>query len=101
MVLAYKTLECGTSPNRSEKITLMEDGLFGTILLLQRIISHSSRMQSFEILKGGSQIQYGPYTTGGAINMVSTQIPRRFSGRVTASIGSFNTKKTVKHNKRS
>jgi Fe(3+) dicitrate transport protein len=52
-----------------------------------------SRMQSFEILKGGSQIQYGPYTTGGAINMVSTQIPRRFSGRVTASIGSFNTKK--------
>jgi Fe(3+) dicitrate transport protein len=35
-------------------------------------------MQSFEILKGGSQIQYGPYTTGGAINMVSTQIPRRF-----------------------
>jgi Fe(3+) dicitrate transport protein len=49
-------------------------------------------MQSFEILKGGSQIQYGPYTTGGAINMVSTQIPRRFSGRVTASIGSFNTK---------
>jgi Fe(3+) dicitrate transport protein len=33
-------------------------------------------MQSFEILKGGSQIQYG--TTGGAINMVSTQIPRRF-----------------------
>jgi Fe(3+) dicitrate transport protein len=26
--------------------------------------------------------------------MVSTQIPRRFSGRVTASIGSFNTKKT-------
>jgi Fe(3+) dicitrate transport protein len=54
-----------------------------------------SRMQSFEILKGGSQIQYGPYTTGGAINMVSTQIPRRFSGRVTASIGSFNTKKPM------
>jgi outer membrane receptor for Fe3+-dicitrate len=50
-------------------------------------------MQSFEI--GGSQIQYGPYTTGGAINMVSTQIPRRFSGRVTASIGSFNTKKPM------
>jgi Fe(3+) dicitrate transport protein len=69
----------GTSPNR-EKITLMEDGfLFHRhhTLLLQRIISQS-RMQSFEILKGGSQIQYGPYTTGGAINMVSTQIPRRF-----------------------
>jgi Fe(3+) dicitrate transport protein len=49
-------------------------------------------MQSFEILKGGSQIQYGPYTTGGYQH--GFQIPRRFSGRVTASIGSFNTKKT-------
>jgi Fe(3+) dicitrate transport protein len=40
------------------------------------------------------EARYGPYTTGGAINMVSTQIPRRFSGRVTASIGSLIQKKT-------
>jgi Fe(3+) dicitrate transport protein len=51
-------------------------------------------MQAFEILKGGSQI-HGPYTTGGAINMVSTQIPNRFKARVVASIGSFNTKKPM------
>jgi Fe(3+) dicitrate transport protein len=88
----------GTSPNRSEKITLMEDGILIAPAPYSAPAAYYfptvSRMQSFEILKGGSQIQYGPYTTGGAINMVSTQIPRSLSGRVVASIGSFNTKKT-------
>jgi Fe(3+) dicitrate transport protein len=88
----------GTSPNRSEKITLMEDGVLIAPAPYAAPAAYYfptvSRMQSFEVLKGGSQIQYGPYTTGGAINMVSTQIPNRFSGRITTSIGSFNTKKT-------
>lgn len=88
----------GTSPNRSEKITLMEDGVLIAPAPYSAPAAYYfptvSRMQSFEILKGGSQIQYGPYTTGGAINMVSTQIPNRFSGRVIASVGSFNTKRT-------
>jgi Fe(3+) dicitrate transport protein len=88
----------GTSPNRSEKITLMEDGVLIAPAPYSAPAAYYfptvNRMQSFEILKGGSQIQYGPYTTGGAINMVSTQIPNTFSGRVIASIGSFNTKKT-------
>ncbi|MFT5254279.1 MAG: Fe(3+) dicitrate transport protein [Flavobacteriales bacterium] len=88
----------GTSPNRSEKITLMEDGVLIAPAPYAAPAAYYfptvNRMQSFEILKGGSQIQYGPYTTGGAINMVSTQIPNQFSGRIIASIGSFNTKKT-------
>lgn len=87
----------GTSPNRSEKITLMEDGILIAPAPYSAPAAYYfptvSRMQSFEILKGGSQIQYGPYTTGGAINMVSTQIPNSFSGRFIASIGSFNTKR--------
>ena len=44
-----------------------------------------------EVLKGSSQIQYGPYTTGGAINFVSTEIPDSFAGKVTTSYGSFQT----------
>jgi Fe(3+) dicitrate transport protein len=35
-------------------------------------------------------VQYGPSTTGGAINMISSQIPTDFGGKVRASYGSFN-----------
>ncbi len=88
----------GTSPNRSEKITLMEDGVLIAPAPYSAPAAYYfptvSRMQSFEILKGGSQIQYGPYTTGGAINMISSQIPSKFSVNFVGSVGRFNTKKT-------
>ncbi|MFC4269468.1 TonB-dependent receptor family protein [Polaribacter marinivivus] len=85
----------GTSPQRSAKITIMEDG----ILAAPAPYSSSSayyfptiaRMEAVEVLKGSSQVQYGPFTTGGAINMISAQIPTEFSGSVRASYGSFNT----------
>jgi len=84
----------GTSPERSSKITLMEDG----VLIAPAPYSASSayyfptiaRMEAVEILKGSSQIQYGPFTTGGAINMISSQVPTEFGGQVRASYGSFN-----------
>lgn len=88
----------GTSPSRASKITLMEDGILIAPAPYSAPAAYYfptvSRIQSFEILKGGSQIQYGPYTTGGAINMVSNQIPSQFSGKVVASMGSFDTKNT-------
>jgi Fe(3+) dicitrate transport protein len=88
----------GTSPNRSEKITFMEDGVLIAPAPYAAPAAYYfptvNRMQSFEILKGGSQIQYGPYTTGGAINMVSSQIPSNFSGTLISSVGRFNSKKT-------
>ena len=85
----------GTSPERSSKIAIMEDG----ILISPAPYSASSayyfpsvaRMQAVEVLKGSSQIQYGPYTTGGAINFVSTEIPESFKGKITTSYGSFDT----------
>jgi len=84
----------GTSPERSSKITLMEDG----VLIAPAPYSASSayyfptiaRMEAVEVLKGSSQVQFGPSTTGGAINMISAQIPSKFSGKISASYGSFN-----------
>ena len=85
----------GTSPQRSSKITLMEDG----VLIAPAPYSSPAayyfpsvaRMQAVEILKGSSQVQYGPFTTGGAINLVSTAIPDEFSANLRTSCGSFNT----------
>ncbi|NNL10045.1 MAG: TonB-dependent receptor plug domain-containing protein, partial [Croceitalea sp.] len=83
----------GTSPERSSKITLMEDG----VLIAPAPYSAPSayyfptiaRMQAVEILKGSSQVQYGPYTTGGAINMISTEVPDNFRLFLNSSYGSF------------
>lgn len=83
----------GTSPERSSKITLMEDG----VLIAPAPYSAPSayyfptiaRMQAVEILKGSSQVQYGPYTTGGAINMLSTEVPDNFGIFINSSYGSF------------
>ncbi|PIB27523.1 TonB-dependent receptor family protein [Maribacter sp. 4G9] len=84
----------GTSPERSSKITLMEDG----VLIAPAPYSAPSayyfptigRMQAVEILKGSSQVQYGPYTTGGALNMISTEVPESFGIFLNSSYGSFN-----------
>ena len=84
----------GTSPERSSKISIMEDG----VLIAPAPYSapaayyfpNIARMEAIEILKGSSQVQYGPFTTGGAINMVSSQIPETLSGSILASYGSFN-----------
>ena len=88
----------GTSPERSAKINLMEDG----VLIAPAPYSAPAayyfptigRMQAIEVLKGSSQIQYGPNTTGGAINMISSRIPDKFSGRASIAAGNYDSRNT-------
>jgi len=82
----------GTSPERSAKISIMEDGVLIAPAPYSAPAAYYfpsiARMSAVEILKGSSQIQYGPFTTGGAINMVSSSIPSTLSGSLRSSFGS-------------
>lgn len=79
----------GVDGNRSNKVTLMEDGILSAPSPYSAPAAYYSpklgRMSGIEILKGSSQIAYGPHTTGGVINFLSTPIlaTRSFYARTT------------------
>ena len=81
----------GVASERSGRITLLEDN----VLIAPAPYSAPSayyfptagRMAAFEVLKGPSAITQGPYTIGGAFNMISTPIPAQRRGRVVAEMG--------------
>lgn len=79
----------GADGTRSEKTTVMEDGIITAPAPYSAPGAYYSpraaRMHGIEVLKGSSQVKYGPHTTGGIINYLSTPIPdnRAFYGRFT------------------
>lgn len=87
----------GTGVERSQKTTLMEDGVLIAPAPYTAPAAYyfptAGRMESFEIRKGSSAIKQGPQTNGGALNMISTSIPREFGGVLNAAFGDDNTRR--------
>ena len=68
----------GATTDRSQKITMMEDGiLIGPAPYsapAAYYVPNVARHSSIEVLKGPSSIKYGPHTVGGAINYVTSEL---------------------------
>jgi Fe(3+) dicitrate transport protein len=69
----------GVDGTRANKVTMMEDGILTSPSPYSNPSAYYSpkvgRMAGIEILKGSSQVRYGPQTTGGVVNFLSTPIP--------------------------
>ncbi|TKA90010.1 TonB-dependent receptor [Guyparkeria sp. SB14A] len=81
----------GANQDRNSRITVMEDGVMIApapyAAPAAYYFPNIARMDSVEVRKGSSSIEYGPYTIGGALNMTSTPIPGEAQGRVRVSAG--------------
>lgn len=75
----------GVATERSGRITLLEDN----VLIAPAPYSAPSayyfpttgRMAAIEVLTGPAAIKQGPYTIGGALNMLSTPVPEEAAGQ--------------------
>ena len=70
----------GAAAERSQKVTIMRDGVLITPAPYSApaayYIPNVSRIASVEVLKGPAATAYGPHTVGGAINLASPSIPQ-------------------------
>ena len=82
----------GATTDRSQKITMMEDGiLIGPAPYsapAAYYVPNAARIHAVEILKGPASIKYGPHTVGGAINFVTAPVPETNTRVLDLSIGS-------------
>lgn len=81
----------GVNPERSKKVTLLEDGvLFGPAPYsapAAYFFPVMTRMSAVRVIKGPGAVSYGPQTVGGTIDLISRAIPSQRSGAVDGAFG--------------
>lgn len=84
----------GVGSMRTSNLTVMEDGILAAPAPYAAPAAYytptSGRMSGFEVIKGSSQVRFGPQITGGAINYLSTPIPAANSGFLKVLYGTEN-----------
>lgn len=91
----------GVTPERSKKISIMEDGvLIGPSPYSAPAAYYFpmlTRMTAVEVFKGPAVIKHGPQTVAGALNLVTRQIPEFSEGGIDLSVGSDGYQKAHGH----
>jgi Fe(3+) dicitrate transport protein len=83
----------GVDPDRSKKVTLIEDGvLFGPSPYsapAAYFFPIMTRLEKVRVIKGPGAVAYGPQTVGGTIDLVTRSIPTRTSGAADVAVGQY------------
>lgn len=91
----------GSGSERSGKISLMEDGILVAPAPYSNPEAYyfptAGRMSAVEVLKGPETLKHGPFTVGGAVNLVSTPIPDKAGGRAVVELGENNEQRLHVH----
>jgi Fe(3+) dicitrate transport protein len=87
----------GANSDRSAKITLMEDGILLAPAPYAAPAAYyfpmSNRLVGVEVFKGPAATRHGPFTVGGAVNLLTRSIPEKRTAQVDLSAGLYGTRK--------
>ncbi len=82
----------GLNPTRSSKLLMLEDGIPLAYAPYGDNASYYhppvNRFERIEVLKGSSQILFGPQTLGGLVNYITPGVPADLAGNLSATVGS-------------